>query len=90
MGPDHGIGPSLIVLLPRHADWAAFLVPGILFYRDIKGRDQLCAVDTGTLVKAGDDVRVACFNAVLGQDLRSLRERVREAFQRQRPPRAHP
>jgi F-type H+-transporting ATPase subunit epsilon len=67
-------------ILPRHADWVAALVPGILLYTDTEGREHLCAVDTGTLVKAGDEVRVACFNAVEGADLTSLRETVEEAF----------
>lgn len=67
-------------ILPRHADWVAALVPGILLYTDTEGREHLCAVDTGTLVKAGDEVRVACFNAVEGADLASLRETVEDAF----------
>lgn len=67
-------------LLPRHADWVAALVPGILLYTDAAGTERLCAVDTGTLVKVGDQVRVACFNAVEGADLATLRETVEEAF----------
>jgi F-type H+-transporting ATPase subunit epsilon len=67
-------------LLPRHADWVAALVPGILLYTDPDGTEHLCAVDTGTLVKAGDEVRVACFNAVPGADLVSLRQTVEDAF----------
>jgi F-type H+-transporting ATPase subunit epsilon len=68
-------------ILPRHADWAAALVPGILLYTDPDGAEHLYAVDTGTLVKAGDEVRVACFNAVPGADLEGLRETVQEAFE---------
>jgi F-type H+-transporting ATPase subunit epsilon len=67
-------------LLPRHADWVAALVPGILLYTDADGTEVLCAVDSGTLVKAADDVRVACFNAVPGDDLSTLREMVQDAF----------
>ncbi len=68
-------------ILPRHADWVAALVPGILLYTDNDGAEHLCAVDTGTLVKAGDEVRVACFNAVLGTDLAGLRETVQDTFE---------
>jgi F-type H+-transporting ATPase subunit epsilon len=68
-------------ILPRHADWVAALVPGILFYRTTDGDERLCAVDVGTLVKAGDEVRVACFNAVPGADLARLRETVQDAFE---------
>jgi len=67
-------------LLPRHADWVAALVPGILLYTGPDGTEHLCAVDTGTLVKAGDEVRVACFNAVPGTDLATLRQTVEDAF----------
>jgi F-type H+-transporting ATPase subunit epsilon len=67
-------------LLPRHADWVTALVPGILLYTDTDGTEHLCAVDTGTLVKAGDEVRVACFNAVPGADLATLRHTVEDAF----------
>jgi F-type H+-transporting ATPase subunit epsilon len=67
-------------LLPRHVDYTAPLVPGILLYTDEDGTEHLCAVDTGTLVKAGDEVRVACFNAVPGADLERLRDTVRDAF----------
>jgi F-type H+-transporting ATPase subunit epsilon len=67
-------------LLPRHADWVAALVPGILLYTDTDGDEHLCAVDRGTLVKAGDDVHVACFNAVPGADLATLRSTVEEAY----------
>jgi F-type H+-transporting ATPase subunit epsilon len=67
-------------ILPRHADWVAALVPGILLYTDANGAEHLCAVDTGILVKAGDAVRVACFNAVPGTDLDSLRRTVDDTF----------
>ncbi len=67
-------------ILPRHADWVAALVPGILLYTDADHAEHLCAVDTGTLVKAGDEVRVACFNAVPGADFASLRQTVEDAF----------
>ena len=67
-------------ILPRHADWVAALVPGILLYTDTDGSEQFVAVDTGTLVKAGDEVRVACFNAVPGTDLEGLKDTVDAAF----------
>jgi F-type H+-transporting ATPase subunit epsilon len=68
-------------ILPRHADWVAALVPGILVYRTAGGEERLCALDTGTLVKVGDDVRIACFNAIPGADLERLRQTVQETFE---------
>lgn len=67
-------------LLPRHVDFAAALVPGILIFVDADGVERLLAVDEGTLVKAGDEVRVSVFNAVTGADLGQLRQTVDEAF----------
>jgi F-type H+-transporting ATPase subunit epsilon len=67
-------------LLPRHVDFAAALVPGILIFVNADGAERLLAVDEGTLVKAGDEVRVSIFNAVAGADLGQLRQTVDETF----------
>jgi F-type H+-transporting ATPase subunit epsilon len=67
-------------LLPRHLDFAAALVPGILIFVDAEGGERLLAVDEGTLVKAGAEVRVSVFNAVAGADLGRLRQTVDESF----------
>lgn len=67
-------------LLPRHVDFAAALVPGILIFADAHGEERLLAVDEGTLVKAGEEVRVSVFAAVAGVDLERLRQTVDESF----------
>ena len=67
-------------LLPRHIDFAAALVPGILLFTDASGEERLVANDRGILVKAGDEVRVSTFNAVQGDRLEALRETVEEHF----------
>jgi len=67
-------------ILPRHVDFVAALVPGILSFWDADGRERFVAVDEGVLVKAGDEVLVAVRDAVLGEDLESLRATVRERF----------
>jgi F-type H+-transporting ATPase subunit epsilon len=67
-------------LLPRHVDFAAALVPGILIFVDAEGRERLLAVDEGSLVKAGAQVRVSVLNAVAGADLGRLRQTVDESF----------
>ncbi|NCC24041.1 MAG: F0F1 ATP synthase subunit epsilon [Deltaproteobacteria bacterium] len=67
-------------LLPNHVDMAAGLVPGIMTYADESGQERLLAVDRGTLVKVGPEVRVAVRNAVPGDDPASLAEIVAETF----------
>ena len=67
-------------LLPRHADGAMLLRPGLLSYVDeaddevfVAGDEVFIAVDEGVLVKAGDEVRVACQRAVVAGDLHDAR-----------------
>ena len=75
-------GNGSFCLLPRHVDFLAALVPGILFYEDREGREVFVAIDGGVLVKCGDEVRVSTRTAVKGRDLGSLRQRLdREMLQ---------
>lgn len=67
-------------LLPRHVDFVAALVPGILSFTDREGHDRLVAVDEGLLVKCGDDVRVSVLNAVRGESLADLKDTVASLF----------
>ena len=67
-------------LLPRHADFTAALVPGILAYWDPQGEERWVAVDEGILVKYGPEVRVATRQAVLGSNREDLRQTVDDAF----------
>ncbi len=68
-------------LLPRHVDFAATLVAGILAYDEEDGDEpRYVAIDEGTLVKKDDRVEVAVRDAVGGVDLGSLEATVRERF----------
>jgi F-type H+-transporting ATPase subunit epsilon len=60
-------------LLPRHIDFVAALVPGILFYVKDDEQEEFLAVDEGILVKCGQDVRVSVITAVWGKKLGELR-----------------
>lgn len=71
----HGV----FALLPRHVDFAAPLVPGLLLY-EVDGREEVMGVDAGTLVKEGDRVRVSVHDAVRAPELERVRELVRERF----------
>lgn len=71
-----------IGILPRHIDYVAVLVPGILTFEEPDGGERLLAVDRGVLVKRGDLVTVSVRDAVRGEDLATLRQTVRERFEK--------
>ena len=67
-------------LLPRHIDFLAALVPGLLSLENGTGDEGFLAVDEGILVKCGPDVKVSTRNAVRGVPLGQLRQAVKERF----------
>lgn len=67
-------------LLPRHVDFVAALVPGLLNLVGPNGAEEFIAVDEGTLVKCGSEVSVSVRHAVRGGDLGELRRTVEEEF----------
>jgi len=70
-----------LCILPRHVDFLASLVPGILAYGTADGQEAYVAVDEGMLVKIGETVFVATANAVRGDELGNLWKTFRERFQ---------
>lgn len=64
-------------LKPRHVDFVAALVPGILSYVEASGKTWYLAVDEGMLVKCADEVLVSTYKAIQAQALSGLRERVK-------------
>jgi F-type H+-transporting ATPase subunit epsilon len=68
-------------LLPRHIDFVAALVPGIMSYERLdSGSEEFLAVDEGILVKSGGDVTVSTRKAMLSADLGKLKHAVEEQF----------
>lgn len=67
-------------LLPRHIDFVAHLLPGVLIYERANGEEVFLGTDEGTLVKCADRVMVSTPNAIPGTDLATLRDAVRDAF----------
>jgi F-type H+-transporting ATPase subunit epsilon len=61
-------------LLPRHIDFVAALVPGILSFFTSEGQEEFVAVDEGILVKVGQEVLVSSRNAVRSSELGKLRQ----------------
>lgn len=67
-------------LRPRHTDFAAALLPGILTFVTPEDVEWYVGVADGVLVKSGGDVRVSTRNAVRGDDLGTLRQTIAERF----------
>ncbi|MHC1698066.1 MAG: F0F1 ATP synthase subunit epsilon [Geobacteraceae bacterium] len=67
-------------LLPRHIDFLAALVPGLLAFENEAGGEEFLAIDEGVLVKCGVEVMVSTRNAVRGAPLGQLREAVEKQF----------
>lgn len=68
-------------LLPRHIDFVAALVPGLLsFVKTMEGAEEFLAADEGLLVKCGPQVLVSTRQAVRGGELGLLRETVEKTF----------
>lgn len=68
-------------LLPRHIDFVAALVPGLLsFVKTADGGEEFLAVDEGLLVKCGPQVLVSTPQAVRGGELGLLQETVEKTF----------
>ena len=67
-------------LLPRHVDFLAALVPGLLAYESEEGDERFAAIDGGLLVKYGADVRISTHRAAIGADLGHLRQMLDAEF----------
>ena len=67
-------------LLPRHVDFVAALVPGVMSFFTPDGAEHFAAIDRGILVKCGDEVSVSTLNGVTGTDLEELEDLVEERF----------
>lgn len=69
-------------LLPRHADYAALVTPGVLLYVPAGEREgeRYLGVDEGVLVKRGAEVLVSLRDAAAGDDLAQLRRIVDHRF----------
>jgi F-type H+-transporting ATPase subunit epsilon len=68
-------------LEPRHIDFVAALVPGLITYVAEDGSERLLASDEGILVKCGKEVLISTFSAVPGQQLETLQETVTRYLQ---------
>ncbi len=67
-------------LLPRHIDFVAALVPGLLSVQKSGSPEEYYATDEGVIVKKGDEVLVSTRNAVISPDLGRLEGLVEEQF----------
>jgi len=66
--------------MPKHVDFTTSLTPGILIITTVEGKDVFLAIDEGILVKYGKEVVISTRNAIEGEDLGELKNRVEEIF----------
>lgn len=71
---------GLFGMLPGHIDFVTALMPSVMTYETDDGNECFVALRAGTLVKAGETIRVAVRGAVQGGDLSALRQRVEQEF----------
>lgn len=76
--PDGSFG-----MLPRHADYVSLLAPGILTYETEAGIERYLGVNSGTLVKCGEEVLISVMNAIGSDRLEDLGRRVADEFKAQ-------
>lgn len=67
-------------LQPRHIDFVAALVPGVLSFYTEEGEEHFAAVDRGILVKCGRDVLISTPQGVIGTDISELQALIEERF----------
>jgi F-type H+-transporting ATPase subunit epsilon len=67
-------------ILPRHADFATALTPGIFEYRMPGGEHHYVAADGGAAVKQGAEIVVATAHGASSTDLGELERGVQERF----------
>ena len=67
-------------ILPLRLDCVACLVPGVLLFETKEEGERFIAVDEGILVKTGPDVHVSVQNAVIANELGSIKQIVQEQF----------
>ncbi|OPY88012.1 MAG: ATP synthase epsilon chain [Smithella sp. PtaU1.Bin162] len=73
-------GNGSFCILPNHVDFVAALSPGIFSFTSAECREEMLAMDEGTLVKCGSEVLVSTRSAVRGPDLGTLKKTVEENF----------
>ncbi len=70
-------------LEPRHIDFVAALVPGLITYYAEDGSERILASDEGILVKCGKEVLISTFNAIPGKELDTVQTSVTNYFNKQ-------
>lgn len=70
-------------VLPKHIDFLAAVVPGILSYTLPDQQERFLAIDEGLLVKQRGEVLVSTHRAIAGADLGQLRQTVKAEIETQ-------
>ncbi|GIW94243.1 MAG: F0F1 ATP synthase subunit epsilon [Pirellulaceae bacterium] len=65
-------------LLPRHIDFVTALVPGLVSFQKMDGREEFLATDEAVLIKCGGEVLLSTRWATLGEHLGAVKAKVEE------------
>lgn len=68
------------VLLPRHIDFVAPLVTGILILTEKDNKNTYIAIDGGTLIKKGSNVWISTPRAMFDDDIEQLEKHIIEQW----------
>ena len=71
-------------LLPGHVDFLTVLSPSVVRWRCRADSRGYCAVHSGVLSLVGRELRIACREGVVGDDLEALEAQVHQARERER------
>ena len=66
-------------ILPKHADYVSSIITSIFSFEK-NGKKEFFAVDSGILVKYGDNVDFSVRNAIKGQNLIDLKKQMELTF----------
>ncbi len=67
-------------LLTRHIDFVSTLIPGLLYFESEEEKGEFHAIDSGALVKCGQEVLISTRRAIGGADIGKLKEKLEQQF----------
>ena len=68
-------------ILPKHIDFVAALVPGVMTFQPCGKPEEYLAIDHGILVKCGQEVAISTRNATRGTNLSEMKQAAERQFQ---------
>jgi len=67
---------GVLTIFPKHQDYISSFQTHLLSYVDMNNKRNFIILSDGILVKSGRDVKFSVYSAVVGEDLKDLKEKV--------------